>query len=135
MDIKITFPGGKKVDAEYNGIKIRTDQSIKSGGEGSAPEPYMYFLSSIGTCAGIYVLSFCKSKGIPTEGISLIQRHEFVSPAPGKSKLAKIKLEINLPTDFPEKFYDAIIRVADQCAVKKTILEPPEFEIKTIINE
>jgi ribosomal protein S12 methylthiotransferase accessory factor len=46
-------------------------------------------------------------------------------------KLGKIAIDINLPADFPEKYKDAIVRVADQCAVKKTILAPPEFEVKT----
>ena len=58
MEIKITFPGGKKVNAEMGSRIIPTDQPVSSGGEGSAPTPFDYFLSSLGTCAGIYVLSF-----------------------------------------------------------------------------
>jgi len=27
MDMKITFPGGKKVNADYKGFMIKTDQS------------------------------------------------------------------------------------------------------------
>lgn len=60
MEIKITFPGGKKVNAEMGGMVIPTDQSIEDGGEGTAPSPLSYFLASLGTCAGIYVLSFCQ---------------------------------------------------------------------------
>jgi putative redox protein len=134
MDITITFPGGKKVDAHYGDVVIRTDQSVKSGGDGSAPEPYMYFLASIGTCAGIYVLSFCQSHDIPTDGVKIIQHHEFTSPAPGKSRLSKISLDLVVPSDFPQHYYDAIIRVSEQCAVKKAIMDPPEFEIKTIVE-
>ena len=134
MDITISFPGGKRVDAQYSDVTIKTDQSVKSGGDGSAPEPYMYFLSSIGTCAGIYVLSFCQNRSIPTDGIKLVQHHEFVSPAPGKSRLSKITIDIVVPPDFPQQYYDALIRVAEQCTVKKTIMDPPEFEIKTKVE-
>jgi ribosomal protein S12 methylthiotransferase accessory factor len=134
MEIRITFPGGKKVNAEYDGFTIRTDQSVKNGGEGSAPEPYMYFLSSIGTCAGIYLVGFCQSRNIPTDGISLVQKNEFVSPSPGKVRLGKVRLEITVPPDFPEKYLDALARVVDQCAVKKTILDPPEFEVHTSVR-
>ncbi len=134
MEIRITFPGGKKVDAEVNGRTIKTDQSVKVGGEGSAPEPYLIFLSSIGACAGIYVLSFCQSRGIPTEGVSLLQRLEFISPEPGKTRLDKISIDIIVPPEFPEKYHDAIIRVADQCTVKKAIMDPPEFDIKTVVR-
>ena len=63
----VTFGGGKKVNAEFNGFTIATDQAIYAGGEGAAPEPFSLFLASIGTCAGIFVLSFCQSRGIPTD--------------------------------------------------------------------
>ena len=53
---KITFPGNKKVDAEFNGFTIKTDQPVNQGGVGSAPTPFETFLASLGTCAGIYVL-------------------------------------------------------------------------------
>ncbi len=133
MDIKITFPGGKRVNAEYNDMVIETDQSVKNGGGGSAPEPFMYFLSSIGTCAGIYVLGFCQKRDIPTHGISLTQRMEFTEEAPKKTRLSKISIDIIVPPDFPEKYHDALVKVANQCAVKKAIISPPDFEIKTIV--
>ena len=64
MEMKITFPGGEKVNAEFNGRTIATDQPLAAGGEGSAPTPFDYFLASLGTCAGIYVLSFCQQRQI-----------------------------------------------------------------------
>ena len=60
----ITFPGGKRVDAQVGPYLIQTDQPKDEGGDGTAPEPFMLFLASIGTCAGIYVLGFCQSRGI-----------------------------------------------------------------------
>jgi putative redox protein len=134
MEITISFPGGKKVNAEVNGMVISTDQPRTQGGEGSAPSPYLLFLASIGTCAGIYVLSFCQERGIPTDNISLTQRLEYVSTPEGKSVLDTIALDIHVPVDFPEKYHNALIKVADQCAVKKTIMHPPKFSIKTIVS-
>lgn len=113
---------------------MKTDQSLKDGGEQSAPSPYEYFLASIGTCAGIYVLSFCESRKISTEHISLMQRLEYRKTDEGKVVLDKIVIEIIVPPDFPEKYHQALIKVADQCAVKKTILNPPTFEIRTVVN-
>jgi ribosomal protein S12 methylthiotransferase accessory factor len=134
MEIKITFPGGKKVDAEVSGMTVRTDQPVKYGGDGTAPSPFEHFLASIGTCAGIFVLGFCQKRDITTEGITLTQRMEYV-PADKGMKLGKIAININLPAGFPEKYKDAIVRVADQCAVKKTIMEPPEFEVTTSVTQ
>ena len=135
MEIKITLPGGKKVDAAFeDGTVIRTDQPVRYGGEGTAPTPYALFLASIGTCAGIFIVGFCNERKIPTEGITITQRLEYeTSPLGGASKLGRIVLEINVPEDFPEKYHKALIKVADQCAVKKTIMAPPEFEVKTVV--
>ncbi len=135
MDIKITFPGGKKVHAEINGMVIKTDQPKEYGGEGTAATPFLHFLASIGTCAGIYVLGFCQERNIPTEGISINQQMQYIPVEDGKMKLDKIILDIIVPSDFPEKYLKAIVRVADQCAVKKTIINPPAFEVRANIKK
>src|SRR5690349_20320652 len=67
----VTFPGGKRVDARYDGFTIHTDQSPEGGGEGSAPQPFDLFLASIATCAGIYVKSYCDARAIATQGLEL----------------------------------------------------------------
>ena len=130
MEMEIFFPGGKKVDAQYDGFTIQTDQTIKNGGNGSAPEPFNLFLASIGTCAGIYVLSFCQQRKIPTDKIKIIQRIE--DSADGKM-VAKIIIDIQLPSDFPQKYRKAVISSAQLCAVKKHMEQSPEFSIITSI--
>lgn len=134
MEINVTFPGGKKVNAEINGMVITTDQPKIFGGDGTAPTPFAHFLASIGTCAGIYVLSFCRERGIPTDGIALKQRCEYITREDGKQTLDRIVIEIRAPRDFPEKYLNTLAKVADQCAVKKTIMDPPRFEIKTSVK-
>ena len=74
MEMEITFPGGARVDANFGGMTVKTDQPVQGGGQGSAPTPFATFLASIGTCAGIYVLGFCQQRGIPTDGIKIVQR-------------------------------------------------------------
>jgi putative redox protein len=127
MGIKISFPGNLKVNAEINGRIIETDQDVRAGGNSSAPEPFQLFLSSLGTCAGIYVLSFCKTRGIPTDGIEINQEILF---DPIRQRIGKVLLDIQLPDDFPEKYKEAVIRAANQCAVKKYLQDP--FEVETI---
>ncbi|MFH1033722.1 MAG: OsmC family protein [Pseudomonadota bacterium] len=124
--MEIIFPGGKKVDVRYQDFVIPTDQAVDSGGEGSAPEPFALFLASLGACAGIYVLSFCQSRQIPTQGLRLVQRT--LPGADGKG-LGRVEIEIILPPEFPEKYLRAVVRAADLCAVKKAILNPPEMVV------
>jgi len=124
----ITSGGGKKVNAGYRGFTIETDQSTRNGGEGSAPEPFMLFLASLGTCAGIYVYSFCQKRGIPTDGIRIVQKHHKREDGKG---IGKISLEIEVPEEFPAKYRNALAQAADLCAVKKHIQNAPEFEVLT----
>ncbi|MCK5054696.1 MAG: OsmC family protein [Anaerolineales bacterium] len=128
MEMEITFPGGARVDAHFGSFTINTDQSAQGGGEGSAPSPFATFLASLGTCAGIYVLSFLKQRGLPTEGVRIIQKTHS-NPATGM--IGQIDLEIQIPEDFPEKYKDALIRSAELCAVKKHFDDPPRFNIYT----
>ena len=128
MDMKITFPGGKKVNAEIDGFTHKTDQSLISGGEESAPEPFSLFLSSIGTCTGIYVLRFCQERDINTDDMEMIQSMNF-NPISGM--IDEIKLNIILPEGFPDKYKKAVVKAANLCAVKKHMEKPPEFIIST----
>ncbi len=127
-EMVVKFPGGKRVDAHYQGFHIQTDQHPRFGGDGSAPEPYDLFLASLATCAGIYVLGFCERRGLPTAGLSLVQRwHRGPSGA-----IERIELDIELPDGFPEKYRAAVVRAAQQCTVKKTLENPPEFRVRTV---
>ena len=128
MEMVIKFPGGAKVDAQFGPYTVETDQPPQGGGQGSAPTPFATFLASVGTCAGIYVLGFCRQRGIPTDGIEIHQSME-VNPLNGM--VSKVNLDIQLPPEFPERYRSAVIRAADQCAVKKHFEQPPAFEIKT----
>lgn len=124
MEMIIDFPGDSRVDAHFGGFTVPTDQPPAA----SAPTPFATFLSSIGTCAGIYVLGFCRQRGIPTQGIRIVQR---INSNPLTHMVDKIDLEIQVPVDFPDKYRDSLIRSAELCAVKKHLEKPPVFDITT----
>jgi ribosomal protein S12 methylthiotransferase accessory factor len=132
MEMLIDFPGGARVDAHWGEFIIKTDQPPTGGGEASAPAPFDYFLASLGTCAGIYILGFCRSRGLPTENIRLIQRHQ---TDPTTHMVTQVTFEIELPPDFPDKYKSAVIRAAEQCKVKKHLEQPPHFVVKTAVAE
>jgi putative redox protein len=132
MSIRVTFPGNMKVDAEVNGYTIHSDQRINAGGDGTAASPYEIFLSTIGLCAGAYVNGFCMSRGISTEGIEIIQDMQY---DPIRQKMSKIVLDVKVPSDFPEKYYSGLVKSVELCAVKKTMQDPPEFEVFTSVQD
>jgi len=130
MEMKIDFPGGLRVDAHFGQLAVQTDQPVDDGGDGTAASPFALFLASLGTCAGFYVLRFCRQRGIPTDGIQLIQNAD---RDPSTKLIGKITIDIRLPAEFPEKYRAAVIKAADQCTVKKHLLHPPVIEISTTV--
>ncbi|HEY3334079.1 MAG TPA: OsmC family protein [Candidatus Limnocylindrales bacterium] len=126
MEMTIDFPGGARVDAHFGGFVVPSDQPPSGGGAGSAPTPFATFLSTIGTCAGIYVLGFCQQRGISTDGIRLVQR---MSTDPTTRLVSDVEVIIELPEGFPAKYADAVVRAAEQCTVKKHFEHPPVIRV------
>jgi putative redox protein len=131
-NIKLIFPGGKRVDAEYKGFVIKTDQPVYAGGEGTAPAPFDYFLSSIATCVGFYVLAFCENRGIPVDQASVAMR---ISKNREKKMIDKLIFDIQLPPEFPEKYTKAIIKSVDKCSVKAHMVDTLAFEYAVDIRD
>lgn len=129
MDMEISFPGGKRVEAKYGEFIVKTDQPVTDGGSGSAPSPFDLFLVSIGTCTGFYVLSFCLRNNIPTQKIQLTVRFQ---RNPGTHLVENVHIDIYVPKDFPEKYKNAVVKAADTCSVKKHLQNPPTIEIKLV---
>ena len=124
MEIRIDFPGGSRVDAHFGNFTVPTDQPP----DATAPTPFDLFLASIATCAGIYVLGFCQKRGLSTDGIQIIQG---THADPVSGMIEQIDIEILVPSTFPEKYYEALIRAAELCKVKKHLEQPPVFHVTT----
>ena len=75
---------------------------------------------------GIYVLGFCRQRGLPTKGIRILER-------PHRNQMTgmveQIELEIQVPASFPEKYRPSLIKLAELCAVKKHLEHPPHFDV------
>ena len=124
--MEIKFDGGKAISAHIGGHIIKTDQPIEGGGQNSAPNPFQLFLASIGTCVGFFVKSFLDQREISAEGIKITQNNKFDEQT---GLATDISFEITLPTDFPDKYIPALIAVAEQCKVKKSIAAQPNFKV------
>jgi len=126
MEMKISFPGGKKVKASFNDYIVNTDQPVKSDGEGLYPDPFSLFISSLGTCTGFYVLRFCQERNIQTDNIEIILRTDWND----QSKLIEnIDIAIEGGIDIPDKYHSAIIKAASICTVKRHLENPPKINL------
>jgi len=127
-EITVTFPGGLQALAHLgHGHDVLTDQPAQYGGTDAAPAPYQLFLASLATCAGFFVVRFCRARQLPTEGLRLVQR---TVDDPETKTLKHVELSIEVPPEFPEKYRDALTRVVEQCSVKKAIQAMPTFDVR-----
>jgi len=129
MSFEVTFPGGLRVAATESGHTVVTDQPVTGGGTDTAMAPFDLFLASLATCAGYYALRFCQERGMSTEGLGLTL--DPIRDPEGK-RVGTIRMELRTPEGFPEKYRPAILRAVDHCAVKRHIIEPPQFEIEMV---
>ena len=132
MEMTIDFAGNKRVTSTYKGFTIETDQPTSEGGDGSAPEPFDLFLASLGTCAGVYIVYFCESRQIPTEGITMTLKF---AHNPKTHLVETIVMDIDLPSDFPHKYRQAVIRAAQMCTVKRLLVQPPEIIVSAAVQQ
>jgi ribosomal protein S12 methylthiotransferase accessory factor len=119
-EIEIRLERGDRVTAQWGDHALPTDQ------DGSAPAPFDLFLASIATCVGFYVSRFCRKREIDPQGVRIVQR---ATVEPGTHHVARIQIDIALPSGFPERYRDAVLRAAGQCAVKQHLERPPAIDV------
>lgn len=132
MDIMVTFPGNKKVDATTRGFTVHSDQPISNGGENSALSPFEFFAASLATCAGFYVQEFMVGRSLPMDDVAVTFHGERDRET---HMYRKFTVNVLLPDTFPEKYKNAILKTVDACAVKKHLYDPPEFETVVHIGD
>ncbi|MEI6093506.1 MAG: OsmC family protein [bacterium] len=128
MDIKIKIINNFQIEAKTGSHLIKSDQSKEAGGDETAPNPYEYFLASIGLCTAHYVNAFCKQRNIETKEIEIIEN---ISKDHTTGKVS-FDTRIKLPASFPEKYKDALLKTAEACTVKKAIQSTPEFKLSLV---
>lgn len=125
-EFSLSFPGGKKVEVTYGNHKLLTDQPLDNGGDDEAMSPFDVFLASIIACSGIVALGFIKKRNLSTEDLKIRMIPEYDED---EYMVKKLKIEIDVPNDFPEKYLGALTKALETCTVKKHLVKPPEFEI------
>jgi len=129
MKVETRFPAGLRVEAIVRGHRVQTDQPLAAGGSDAAVQPFELFLASLATCGGFYAVAFCKKRGIPTEGLKVVVDAE---KNPETRRLDEIRIDVELPDGFPEKYRDALLRAVDQCAVKRALDDPPAIATRLV---
>jgi ribosomal protein S12 methylthiotransferase accessory factor len=125
-EFSLSFPGGKKVEVTYGNHKLLTDQPLDNGGDDEAMSPFDVFLASIIACSGIVALGFIRKRNLSTEDLKIRMIPTYDED---EYMVDKLRIEIDVPDDFTEKYLGALTKALETCTVKKHLVKPPEFEI------
>lgn len=123
--IKVGFPGGAQVNAQI-GPHLIVSENPDATDTVEHPSPFELFLASIATCAGSYARSYCTTRNIDTDGLSL---QLAFTRTPQEPQIQKMQLRLQVPAGFPDNYRQGLVKAMDLCAVKKHIVNAPEFEI------
>jgi ribosomal protein S12 methylthiotransferase accessory factor len=126
-EIVHTMPGPGRVDSDFGGCVVPSDHPPDDAREGRAPEPWFLFLASIGSCMASFVADACRQRGLPTDGIRLVQRQD---PAEEDDTVPEVAVGIEVPEDFSKDDRRALAEAAAACTVKRVLESPPTFRIE-----
>ena len=110
----------------YGKHRVLTDQSIQGGGGDEAMAPFYLFMALIISCSSIFALSFLQQRDLNTEGLNIKMYPNWNNE---DHRINNIRIEIDTPKDFPEKYKGTLEKVVDACTVKRHLYAPPSFDI------
>ena len=93
--------------------------------------PSELLVASIGFCATMHTITFCKKNRVPTEGVKIVMSSEADNPRGGKP-IPAINLDVTVP-NFPLKLKEGLMKVLEkECRVALTVLQVPKITYQIV---
>jgi ribosomal protein S12 methylthiotransferase accessory factor len=129
MEVIVDYKDGWKFAAQCGNHAVIADLPQEQKGSDAGPTPPQYFLVSLASCIGVYVLGFCNNSGLDATGMQIkITADKLQQPA----RMGNIKMEVSLPNAQVGKRKEALLSVARKCLVHNTIADHPEMLIDLV---
>ncbi len=124
----VTVRHGKGFQAEASARthRILIDRPTELGGEDAGMTLGELFLSSLGTCTLLTVLTFCKNNGIPIDGGEI---HVEAEMAEHPRRIGVIRQRLVLAGPLDAALSERLLRVAKGCAIHNTLEHRPELRL------
>lgn len=126
--MEIQHVKGLQFIASSRGHQITIDQPAADGGFDEGMTPVEIFVSSLGACIGVYVVSFCERHQIPTEDLKIQLSWEKAPNPP--VRLGSIKAQVSVPAEVSPEMLQTIHRVAESCLIHNTLMNTPDVQIE-----
>lgn len=123
-NVKVEYTGKKSFTMKVRDHEIKTDLPIEMGGDNAAPTSSELFVSAIGSCMGIYALSYLKTAKLNAEGLTVSLDWDFDE---NKKKIGKISVKVAAPNAELGNRRKALVSAAEKCLLHNTLHESPEM--------
>lgn len=119
MDVITTHHKGDMLfETQLGNHRLEIDVPATMGGKDRGPQPPELFVASLGSCVAALVANYCNKAGLSTEGLTVDVMYEKASDP---TRLADVKVNVDLPQADISGREQALKRVADRCPVHQTI--------------
>lgn len=114
----VTHISGQKFAIQVRSHTIVVDQTIRGGGEDTAPTPLELLGASIGSCVAYYVRQFLETRHLPTGGLRVeVTQESAASP----NRITDFSVRVELPQDVPPRLAALLSRVVEVCPAYNTL--------------
>jgi len=129
VQVDVGFPDKDSVRACCKELVFQIGLPPDLGGDPDAYGPFDLVLSALALCTGHHVRTFLQARGLPVAQAGVTVRAERGAES---HLLDDVRVEIRVPSDFPEKYDDAIVRAAGQCLIKAQLGQKPAIETAVV---
>jgi uncharacterized OsmC-like protein len=117
---------GLQAEASARTHRLLIDRPVDLGGEDAGMTLGELFLSSLGTCTLLTVLTFCKNSGIPIDGGEV---HLTAEMADHPKRVGAIHQRLVLTGPVDAALRERLLRVAKGCAIHNTLEHAPALHL------
>jgi putative redox protein len=109
--------GPYQLEAKAGDSKIRIDEPVSAGGQGTGPSPFELLGAALGACTTLTVRLYATRKGWPLEKVSTVVSHQRASLKARDAFEARVTLEGPLDDEQRKR----LMQVAERCPVHLTL--------------
>lgn len=130
MKFSIESAGGAASQVNIGGHRFVFDQPLSVGGQDSGPSPLDAMVATVGACAHYFAAAFLTARKHPVDG--LIVTIEVEKAAEGPRRLARIDMQVHLPTSVPAEWMPRIEKAVLGCPVWGTLVDAPVLSMRMV---
>lgn len=118
MDILVKHDKDLRFIAQCGNYTVVTGEMEGDDEQNNGMWPGQLFIAALGACIAGYVARFCQRHDISYQGMSVALDYESDD---SPSRVVAVTARLNLPGSVPDKYQQAVLRVAEQCYITQSI--------------